>query len=433
MTLLLKTRNPKKTDKCRTLGGQEKEVDVMLSMVERIADGGSLDDAYDRYLQDERGLLEAHPCSLPLLMAPFSELQAATVSKHGHTPMKQHTLAVEDPVLKSLLSLVENFFLNDVETNLALTQVVIDLASCGYTKLEGWFLTDPDKYIYDDSQKSHTSQRGSSGTTADDDVSRVSTLHSTVTIARCEPSWSVDDVSPVCAALDRLVRQVEAFRHDIQDFSLLLSECRGTIEADEDVRPDPRMSEKENRKSTGSRSTSPTRAMPIPQIGSISERLRSERLSGSEPRNSSPRGRQLEPPSTPIVVGRLSHLRMSSSRSASETSSRAYSPSPLRQDSVASTPPKPPIVSARPRGRLLHRVNVVGKNVTAPRQAREVSGSEARSMRSESVGPEPTPMASGDVSLGHLLTNVVILQEFILELTALVEIRGSLFEEVRYA
>lgn len=37
-----------------------------------------------------------------------------------------------------------------------------------------------------------------------------------------------------------------------------------------------------------------------------------------------------------------------------------------------------------------------------------------------------------EVSLGHLLTNVIILQEFMLELAALVEVRATLFGEVRY-
>jgi hypothetical protein len=38
-----------------------------------------------------------------------------------------------------------------------------------------------------------------------------------------------------------------------------------------------------------------------------------------------------------------------------------------------------------------------------------------------------------EASVGHIITNVVILQEFVLELVALMQIRASLFSEVRFA
>jgi hypothetical protein len=38
-----------------------------------------------------------------------------------------------------------------------------------------------------------------------------------------------------------------------------------------------------------------------------------------------------------------------------------------------------------------------------------------------------------EASLLHVITNVVILQEFILELVALMQIRASLFGEIKYA
>jgi hypothetical protein len=36
------------------------------------------------------------------------------------------------------------------------------------------------------------------------------------------------------------------------------------------------------------------------------------------------------------------------------------------------------------------------------------------------------------VSVGHVLTNVIVLQEFLLELAALVQVRAGLFGEVRF-
>jgi hypothetical protein len=36
------------------------------------------------------------------------------------------------------------------------------------------------------------------------------------------------------------------------------------------------------------------------------------------------------------------------------------------------------------------------------------------------------------VSVNHVLTNVIVLQEFLLEVAALVQVRAGLFGEVRY-
>ena len=36
------------------------------------------------------------------------------------------------------------------------------------------------------------------------------------------------------------------------------------------------------------------------------------------------------------------------------------------------------------------------------------------------------------VSVSHVLTNVIVLQEFLLELAALVQVRAGLFEEVKF-
>jgi hypothetical protein len=61
--------------------------------------------------------------------------------------------------------------------------------------------------------------------------------------------------------------------------------------------------------------------------------------------------------------------------------------------------------------------------------------SDASSTQSEETEPnaEPKDPEGPEITLGHLLTNVIILQEFILEIAALVEVRASLFGEVVYS
>lgn len=64
--------------------------------------------------------------------------------------------------------------------------------------------------------------------------------------------------------------------------------------------------------------------------------------------------------------------------------------------------------------------------------ARDVS-SETSSIRSESVASELKQADEvSEVTLSHLLTNVIILQEFMLELVAIVQVRASLFGEINF-
>ena len=59
--------------------------------------------------------------------------------------------------------------------------------------------------------------------------------------------------------------------------------------------------------------------------------------------------------------------------------------------------------------------------------------SETSSIRSESVTAETKAAdETREVTLSHILTNVIILQEFILELAAIVQVRASLFGEVKF-
>jgi len=438
LAALLKTRTTNGSDERRTVGGQEKEVQTLLSMVEDLVGSQAVESSYGKYLDDNRSLLETHTCSVHRLRIPQVSNEAAipTNSEPGQPDMEAHVLPAEDPVLQSLLALMEDFFANDIETNLGLTQVLIDLATCSYTRLEGWVLTDPAKYLFDRGETSSGDQvdQPCEAIIVDNPClsSSETQILRSVKLARREPLWSAESVSPVFTALDRLVRQVESFRQSIPDLENNISECRSMIEADDNVDGASGKQQNDPKWPYRSQDTSPARFATTSQMGSINERLRSERLSGSESRTGSPRGRQLDPSSTPTLVGRLSHLQISPSRTSSRPSSREYSPSPLRNRAGDSTPSKA-IKAFRPLAKALERrIKVAHAGGPAPSPAQEISSSESSSVRSESVGPEAGNRPSREVSLGHLLTNVVILQEFIMELAALVDVRGTLFEEVRF-
>ena len=434
LVLLLKTRPLTESDKQRTVSGHEKQIDNLLSMAEGIADSQALEASYERYLQDSYTHLESHPCSLSFRSTPLMDnVRPAARNIKTDLVMESHTLIIEDPLLCRLLALMENFFLNDIETNLGLTRVLVDLVSCGYTRIEGWFLDDPLNHTYtDDTQAKQNStapigQKGES-----DKFSPTQSTPSKLLFPRHEPSWQMKDASPVFSVIEKLVRKVETFHLEVQELAACLRECRIITGVDDTTF----LSSKNTTDISGITQDVPdislNHARIQGQMEGISERLRSERYLGGDSRNSSPRGRQLDPSSTPTLVGRLSHLHMSPSRSPSQSSSRAYSPSPLRNQSIASTPPKPNTFTPRPSGSLLRTVQMVGRANNIRRHTRDLSSSEASSIRSESIEPESRSPATRDVSLGHLTTNVIILQEFILEIAALIEVRAGMFEEVSF-
>lgn len=430
VSTLVKIKTIGANDCKRTIGAHNKEIDVMISLAEELSRNDDMEETYESHLHDNRDLIESHPCSNQLLALPGSPLQPDTlVTSHtGPREVVMHRIAPQDPLLSALLSLLGSFFANSVEVNLTLTQSIVNLASCGYTRLEGWLLMDPSKYEYpangtaERDEESDIDLNDLTANVQDVEAAQLNALH----LARRVPSWSAENASPTLAALERLVRQVDAYRQEVQGFDSYLAERRHLFKVGEEFDDASSNAHTLVRKSEGSKSSSPTRALNIPQIGTISERLSSETNSGSMSRSSSPRGRKQNIPSAPALVGRLSHLHITPPSSPSRVGLRAYSPSPLRGDSVSLSRHKNGSVGPSD---ILHCKIRVARDPAAIRSGKPLS-SGASSVRSdfvESRAPDVT-----EVSLSHLLTNVIILQEFILELAALVQVRASLFGEVRY-
>jgi hypothetical protein len=71
---------------------------------------------------------------------------------------------------------------------------------------------------------------------------------------------------------------------------------------------------------------------------------------------------------------------------------------------------------------------VIGIQPTSPVIPDEDEDEEATS-KQEIAAPAHAQTAT----VSHVLTNVIILQNFILELASLVQVRGGLFDEVRFA
>ena len=432
-----------KNQPMRTISAHRRDTAHLFSMVEDLGFHDDLREAYDAHLEDARSLLEAHCCSPLLLPLPAkwgASNEASTHFVECVNASRPHSIQPDDPLLKALISLLEDFLVNDIATNLALTQAFATLVSCGNMRLEDWFLQDPVDFEVSSTQ-SVVSDDGLHGSDHDDTIklNNRSSNSKEDTKPQKETSPSKSHVlhhvaSPVFAALDSLVQQVESFRQDIQQFDTYLNERQHIFKVGDDIDQDVASgSSAPSRRSQDSYRPTHSKTGTATHIGSISERLMSETSSANISRSSSPRGRKVDLPSTPNLVGRLTHLKISPSRSSSTTEVRSFSPSPLRKDSITSTPPKRVITPMGPADALHLKVKIKTQVGTNRSLKGDIGSSETSSIQSGSVVPDTqTAEEFKETTLSHLLTNIIILQEFVLEIAAIIEVRASLFGEVDF-
>jgi len=234
---LLRTRPVRPSDELRTVGGHQKEIDNLLTLAESLTTFQDLEASYEKHIYDSRNALEMHTCTFEILDIHFEGQGKAELA--GNDGLKPYVLAMEDPTMASLVTLLDNFLSNDIETNLALTQVILDVAMCGYLRLEGWLTTLPEKYVYQDEEKATAStspdaKSGDNESTREDvgeadreDDETAARKRSRK--ARFEPAWHTQDRSPIAKSLDKLLARVESFHRDLQDFDALLLQCRREI------------------------------------------------------------------------------------------------------------------------------------------------------------------------------------------------------------
>ena len=423
----------------RPLETHDRDIAMLFSVAEDLADSDYLGQAYETQLLDVQNSLESHECSAQFLALPNSALEMTKA-------VRIHSIEPEDPLLASLVELLKEFMASDIETNLALTQTVSTLANCGSLRLDGWLVGAPQPSIsrVNTSAKSAEEPRVRDSTVSaasNDNDGVINSKHplKVSELAGSEKGLSNENMSPVFAALDSLLAQVETFRREIQNFDIYLAERKYIFKVGENVDKAVTSEDHSTRRPEENFPLMPPPPKPrgAPQIGSINERLISTENSAQGSRASSPRGRQPEVPANTVLAGRLSHLRVSPSPNPGRSDGRAFSPSPspLRKNSLSSTPPKRVVTPMGPANALKQKVKVRLAAEDSVRKVHDFSGSsETSSIRSESTAPDHGDISGyKEVSLSHILTNVIILQEFVLELAAILQVRASLFGEVKFS
>ncbi|KAI1813746.1 Retinoic acid induced 16-like protein-domain-containing protein [Poronia punctata] len=467
----------------RTMGAHQQEVDFLMTLAGTVGGQDNFNEMYEDILKDIMTRVEGHPCSLKLIAPKVStqnhKLPAIPDSLPGAPrDVPPHTLSPEDPLLHNVLDILEQFFINPVETNLSITETILDLAVCGYITLEGWLLRHPRKYTYAEDGDADLTNPHDPDSTAFEEWEKLQAINS----CRRRPEWQPSNLPRILTVLESLADQVVAFRESIPRFEELMQQRREAFQTADTIVPNPPAAQADAAlKSPGLDSNYPDSRAASPARPSALEGFAQRILSelGTPTRSRSPRGRKEA--TTGSAAGSTPSR---TNRSATPTSRPLPVPpkdTPLDHDSPGqsgrigasfspSSQDRRPMISqvagfeAVDQGILARRVGLPklavdpipldygrkdhhmdqsldDEDENKDAEDEEIDPTEAQVAADEDEidesveKPEPPtpPPREKEASVSHILTNVIIYQSFLLELTSLLQVRAGLFDEVRFA
>lgn len=435
-------------------GNLRAQIDTMISLAGGIAGTEGMDAAYNNSLRDALAFMEAHPCSSQVLALDLPEKTRTdargAITNGPDRIMQHHTLATDDPLLNQLVTLLRTFLTNDIETNLGLTGAISHLATCPFVHLEGWLYSEPRSAADadDGSFEANAAAEAAALGEEDSDLEEAQRINSYKSAKRKAPPLpSPAHHPPIHAALHFLANHITRLKTEIPEFSSLLAGRKraflGATELENELRePTPSFLSSPRGSIDLSRDVSRSRAVPIPI-----PMLPPPASAISEARSTSPRGRTLS-----LLAGqrRQSPAMSPSSFDASRKPTPLMSPS-LRAHGgdAARRPSRSPTKAARAMSPLLPDQGVGRErsispmksplSATSPAQEQEeIFDRRLRFPLHERDDTAPAQAATDvhanenkdfrEASLTHVLTNVVILQEFILELAAIMHVRAGLLD-----
>ena len=456
----------------RLYGALQRDLEEYFGLLPRLGGSSGYDEAYDNCVKDALSLIESHACSAARL--GMTRGGSALEAKHRSAILEYQSRVVEphhfnrdDPLINALTALLRTFFTNDIETNLGLTDVLAHLASCPYIGLDGWFVVDPKYYTLNlaatalssatESQTEDSSAEAEVDNARDPDKAeeaRVGAFH-----AVCEmPKWSTEHCPNILGVLRYLAGQIEAVRPTVPNLDFLLASRKRAFSGLEEmereahlplsaartpidssrpsrdpsrsrvVRPDSSMSNRSSQEDPirgrsiatianlqKPNSPSPSRSHPSPQLASRSRPVSPTKLDGQTLSSPAQPNRTLSPLAAVINANEQDSQPLSARSRSSIRSAEAQV-----LDRKLSFPVQPS---------SSHLAGGDGdKNVSMSAS----QGGERTGIQSNG-GTEGGDGSVREASLTHVLTNIVILQEFILELMAIIHVRCSLLDgEVKF-
>jgi hypothetical protein len=414
----------------QTLCEHVSELESLLSIADEVSASRSsrtsemLSTGYGRYLEDAESAIARDPAFRRGL-------------DQGVEDMIHHRLISSSPLVSSMIDSLSHFFEHSPELNLALTGAFASLTVCAYRSLEGWLVrprrTPRSRLQLEEDGPSGEADDGRDESDDGDDRS----FDFSIDAQRIGGDISLDDDEvtaedgAVFGVMRELARQVDHYRATIPGFDRYLGERRqgltfaenlaDALNVDDDSflsPPSPSLSQSV---------TSPALAPPWEGDSLIS------RLSVSA--GPSPLRSPLSEPPTPATPTRSTstHLNVPGGGGGGSATSRTAGPvSPFaahyRQTGSISVTPlvaRASRLSSSSPDTPLRRCSGVVTLDTLPED--ESDGSDSRGGGGGDVlGARSTEEEPATVSLSTILDNVVVLEEAVKELVALVQVRKSL-------
>lgn len=413
---LVQTQSRSSQDLRRTHGALNAEVETYIALAESIAGISGLDEAYDAHLKDAMRLIESHACSSRLL--DLGALTGSTATKplpnpFGAGEVTSHIVGRGDAFMQKLFRGLSNFLANNVELNLAITETIVTLLTCPYFGLEGWLAVDPRHYAYA--------------------LSQVNEGSDPVRNARRRPTWDAEHAPVLMATIRRIVDELDKLNEEIKDLDGLIASRKQTFrlhaEIEDGLKNAPRA------KSTpGLNEISP----PITAQASSFQQRFLETFSNTPSRSQS-RGRQMDSTSSPSngngnVLSQYAP-GLVSPPSSSRSRQRRSEDGAAKENSKNVESTEHQLLEDVMRAAGEERLN---QRIRFPLRRRSwKEGAVNANTENENTPATTEKMAdetleAREATLGHILTNAVILQEFVLEITAILQVRASMFDEVAF-
>lgn len=370
----------------RTIGTLETEVEAYADLVHVLYEGKFPENEYGGLCDDLRYVIESQS-ELPTEAEP-----------HQHGAIGVYSVPRGGSMLKALSGLLRAFLTNSVDVNLALTETVIALATCGELRLDSWFALDPASFIGYTSPEQAPAQSWQTHLEEEE-----SATWSALQAASRRPQWPKEDTPLLYECMSSLTRDLDSVRSTVTDLGPLLAARRHMLQASASPAESGGELQEGNSSVQAMRPASLEAQIRAPPVhgrsSSMSSRTYRRHRSMAQVHGlHSPDSHYDDQATSPPLSDRSSGVSLDANHGFPSTSRSIFQPPPPEQPSTT---------------------DVLMRKIVLP--AVNSDHDEARA-------------SERSATLNHVLTNIVVLQQFSLELLAALQVRASVFgeREVRY-
>lgn len=394
----------------------EREMNLYLALVSRV-DPNHAEDAfstgYEHYLRDALLTIQCQDCSIWDV-----DLDIRAKTKHRLNP--------NDPIMSSVLENLRRFFSNTPEQNMALTGVLAMLAVCPDRSLAGWLTFMPKDPDFGDQLKESTFDPLLSKEDGDDRSVDFAVEEKLISESHSLPATSVDEQSrPVVHTIFHgLVSQLERYRQMVDDFDKYLRERRQGLLFNENLTDALTLALELDSTMSPKSFTPAPQASPPPSEPSTPKAKSKAKTTSSFVSFLTPRKNK----SKPITPEPAAQLKTHKAMDASP-----FGPHYQRTNAIEVEPFLAPAPSSGPWTPAKPKKWGIAEEDVFTSSAQWGGDTPEPDVDEEELVEDEQDTKPATVTLSRLLDNVVILEESIKELVAIIHARRSLgLDAIRY-